>query len=130
MLDRIYVLPYIVGMTIDAETLFRMLADSTRLRMLLLLQQHGELCVCELTHALNLSQPKISRHLALLRESGLLLASRNGQWMYYRINPALPEWIQTLLQITLEGNTGAAPFRADRRMLEAMPKRPATACCA
>jgi ArsR family transcriptional regulator len=117
-------------MTVSAETLFRMLADSTRLRILLLLQQHGELCVCELTHTLGLSQPKISRHLAHLRESGLLLASRNGQWMYYRINPALPAWAQSVLQATVEGNSGAAPFSADRRMLEAMPNRPGAACCA
>jgi len=117
-------------MTMDAETLFRMLADNTRLRILLLLQQDGELCVCELTHALDLSQPKISRHLAHLRESGLLLTSRNGQWMYYRINPALPVWVQAILQTTLEGNTGTAPFRADRRMLKAMPDRPGAACCA
>ena len=117
-------------MTVDTETLFRMLADSTRLRILLLLQQHGELCVCELTHALKLSQPKISRHLAHLRESGLLLASRTGQWMYYRINPALPAWAQAILQTTLEGNTDSTPFSADRRMLEAMPERPGTSCCA
>ena len=130
MLDRIYGFPYIAGMTMDAETLFRMLADNTRLRILLLLQQDGELCVCELTHALDLSQPKISRHLAHLRESGLLLTSRNGQWMYYRINPALPVWVQAILQTTLEGNTGTAPFRADRRMLKAMPDRPGAACCA
>jgi len=117
-------------MTIEAETLFRMLADNTRLRILLLLQQHGELCVCELTHALRLSQPKISRHLAHLRECGLLQASRNGQWMYYCVTPALPEWIQAILQTTLEGNAGTSPFRADRRMLDAMPNRPGAACCA
>jgi ArsR family transcriptional regulator len=117
-------------MKLDADTLFRMLADSTRLRTLLLLQQHGELCVCELTHALHLSQPKISRHLAHLRESGLLLSNRNGQWMYYRINPDLPAWVQAILQTTLEGNDGAAPFHTDRRMLKAMPNRPGAACCA
>ena len=79
-------------MRIDAETMFRMLADSTRLRLLMLLASEGELCVCELTHALELSQPKISRHLAQLRESGLLQTRREGQWMYYRIAPALPDW--------------------------------------
>jgi ArsR family transcriptional regulator len=52
----------------ETDAFFKMLADSTRLRCLLLMQAEGELCVCELTHALNLSQPKISRHLAHLRE--------------------------------------------------------------
>ena len=65
----------------ETDTFFKMLADSTRLRCLLLMQAEGELCVCELTHALNLSQPKISRHLAHLREAGVLVASRNGTWM-------------------------------------------------
>ena len=62
----------------ETDTFFKMLADSTRLRCLLLMQAEGELCVCELTHALNLSQPKISRHLAHLREAGVLVARRNG----------------------------------------------------
>jgi DNA-binding transcriptional ArsR family regulator len=73
MLEHIYVIPYIDDMILEADTLFRLLADTTRLRIVMLLQQAGELCVCELTHALDLSQPKISRHLAHLREGGLLL---------------------------------------------------------
>jgi ArsR family transcriptional regulator len=76
-------------MNLDADTLFRLLADTTRLRVVMLLQA-GELCICELTHALDLSQPKISRHLAHLREGGLLLTRRDGLWMYYRINPDRP----------------------------------------
>ena len=117
-------------MHIDTDTLFRMLADSTRLRTLILLRQNGELCVCELTHALNLSQPKISRHLAHLREAGLLLARRHGQWMYYRINPQLPDWAQAILQHTLQGNTDVDPFRTDQQVLKDMPNRPGAACCA
>jgi ArsR family transcriptional regulator len=117
-------------MIIDGELLFRMLADTTRLRTLLLLLQEGELCVCELTHALDLSQPKISRHLAHLREAGMLLARRNGQWMYYRINPALPGWVHAVLQHTLEGHATLAPYLNDRRILGGMPNRPGAACCA
>jgi ArsR family transcriptional regulator len=117
-------------MNITIETLFRMLADSTRLRTLMLLQAHGELCVCELTHALDLSQPKISRHLAHLRESTLLLAQRNGQWMYYRINPELPDWAQAILQHALAGTSGVQPYHRDQQALKAMPNRPGTACCA
>jgi len=60
--------------------------------------------LCELTRALELSQPKISRHLVHLRESSLLLSHRAGQWMYYRINPSLPDWTQSILQQTLAGN--------------------------
>lgn len=117
-------------MIIDAETLFRMLADPTRLRIIMLLTSEGELCVCELTHALELSQPKISRHLAHLRESSLLLSHRAGQWMYYRINPSLPDWAQSILQQTLAGNRNTQPFIEDRHGLAAMPNRPGAACCA
>jgi ArsR family transcriptional regulator, arsenate/arsenite/antimonite-responsive transcriptional repressor len=117
-------------MNLDADTLFRLLADTTRLRVVILLQQAGELCVCELTHALDLSQPKISRHLAHLREGGLLLTRRNGLWMYYRINPALPGWARDILQATLAGNAASDPFHDDQLALAGMPNRPGAACCA
>jgi ArsR family transcriptional regulator len=130
MLEHIYVIPYIDDMILEADTLFRLLADTTRLRIVMLLQQAGELCVCELTHALDLSQPKISRHLAHLREGGLLLPRRSGLWMYYRINPALPDWAQDILQATLTGNAASHPFHDDQRELAGMPKRPGAACCA
>jgi ArsR family transcriptional regulator len=117
-------------MNLEADTLFRLLSDTTRLRVVMLLQQAGELCVCELTHTLDLSQPKISRHLAHLREGGLLLTRRDGLWMYYRINPGLPEWASDILQATLAGNAGNQPFRGDQRALADMPNRPGAACCA
>jgi len=114
---------------IDAPTFFRMLADGTRLRVLMLLQRGGELCVCELTHALALSQPKISRHLAQLRESGLVLTERAGQWVYYRINPDLPVWARDTLHSTRNGVSRQDPFVEDYRLLKGMPDRPAAKCC-
>jgi len=107
-----------------------MLADDTRLRILMLLQREGELCVCELTHALDLSQPKISRHLAQLRESGVVQTRRAGQWMYYRIDAALPKWASRVLSTTLEGNRAASPFAEDYDVLKNMPNRPGADCCA
>ena len=83
---------------------YKCLADETRLTCLLLVQGAGELCVCDLTDALSVSQPKISRHLARLRECDLLLSERRGQWVYYRINPLLPEWALQTLLIAREGN--------------------------
>ena len=128
MLVHIYVLAYILRMLNDTDTFFKMLADSTRLRCLMLMQGEGELCVCELTHALNLSQPKISRHLAHLREAGVLIARRNGTWMNYRINPELQDWALQILQDTLDGVRQSEPFVSDRHMLESMPNRPELAC--
>lgn len=112
------------------DTLFQMLSDATRLRAVMLLLAEEELCVCELIHALEVSQPKISRHLAHLRETGLLRARREGQWMYYRIAPDLPEWARGILQHTRQGNATLAPFSADSTRLKTMPDRPGAACCA
>ncbi len=77
---------------------FKCLADDTRLRCVLLIQQERELCVCELMVALDDIQPKISRHLAQLRKCGLLVDERRGQWVHYRLNPALPDWCQGVLK--------------------------------
>jgi ArsR family transcriptional regulator, arsenate/arsenite/antimonite-responsive transcriptional repressor len=117
-------------MNLDAGSLFLMLSDETRLRALMLLAAEQELCVCELTHALAVSQPKISRHLAQLRETGLLQARREGQWMYYRIQPDLPDWVGNILHHALLGNSSVEPFRSDRQTLKRMPNRPGAAGCA
>ena len=83
---------------------FKCLADETRVRATLLVADQGELCVCELMCALGDSQPKISRHLAQLRSNGLLLDRRQGQWVYYRLNPDLADWVREILQVTSKAN--------------------------
>lgn len=108
---------------------FKCLADETRARATLLIAHQGELCVCELMCALDDSQPKISRHLAQLRNSGLLLDRRQGQWVYYRLNPQLPAWVQEILQVTLLANADWLQDNASR--LQNMDGRPVRedACC-
>lgn len=101
---------------------FKCLADETRVRATLLIVDQGELCVCELMCALADSQPKISRHLAQLRSAGLLLDRRQGQWVYYRLNPALPAWIHEVLQVTLRANGDW--LQADAARLRDMDGRP------
>lgn len=55
---------------------------------------HGELCVCELMEGLNeANQPKVSRNLAVLKKSQIIVDRKHGQWVFYRINPALPLWL-------------------------------------
>jgi ArsR family transcriptional regulator len=117
-------------MTTQADQFFKILADLTRLRVLALLSKEGELCVCELTHALDEIQPKISRHLALLREAEVVLDRRQGQWIYYRLNPKLPEWVRAVLSKTTEGIAKQAPFNSDQHALSKMPNRPGGVCCA
>jgi len=107
-----------------------MLADNTRLRSLVLLALEGELCVCELTHALALSQPMVSRHLSLLKDADLVSARRAGQWMYYSINAQLEQWMVSVLQAAVNANKEAVPFVDDLQALKDMPNRPGAACCA
>ncbi len=108
-------------------TVFKALGDENRLAIMLMVRQEEELCVCELTEALNASQPSISRHLSQLREQGLLEDERRGQWVYYRLHPLLPGWILKLLQDTASNNPDfLQPF--DQR-LAAMPDRPARVDC-
>lgn len=57
-----------------------------------------ELCVCELTSVLKETQPKISRHLALLRENGLLTDRRDGKWIHYRLSPHMPAWAAAVIE--------------------------------
>lgn len=88
----------------DPVQFFKCLADDTRLKCLLLIAQEEELCVCELTEALELSQPKVSRHLAQLRKCNLLQDRREGQWIFYSINPQLEDWALNTLQGCLHNN--------------------------
>ncbi|ETX09832.1 ArsR family transcriptional regulator [Marinomonas ushuaiensis DSM 15871] len=108
---------------------FKALADDTRLRCLLLITQSTELCVCELMAALDETQPKISRHLAQLRKSGLLTDRRQGQWVFYKLHVDLPEWAQQVLKTTLHSQTQW--LQDNIKQLENMGSRPErlTVCC-
>ena len=101
---------------------YKCLADETRLKVILLIHMERELCVCELTTALQVSQPKVSRHLAQLRECGLLADRREGQWIYYRVNPELPLWVLDVLSMTAESNGDFISVSA--KSLAAMGDRP------
>ncbi|WP_156489072.1 metalloregulator ArsR/SmtB family transcription factor [Marinomonas gallaica] len=120
----------IVEIEINPTQFYKCLADETRLRCLMLIQLEGELCVCELMEALQESQPKISRHLAQLRNCGLLTDRRQGQWVFYRINEALPAWSKLVLHVTAAENLEHCA--ADLARLDHMGSRPerAKTCCA
>ncbi len=82
---------------IDNQAFFEALADPIRRRILAMLLAVDEHCVCDLHGALDAPQPKVSRHLAVLREAGLVLARRDGVWMRYRLHPQLPAWALRVL---------------------------------
>lgn len=111
------------------ENFTKALADQTRLRILLLLSGQEELCVCDITQALDLAQPKISRHLAILRETTILLDRKAGLWVHYRLHPDLPCWLLDALDSVRLGSEGEEPYQTDRQRLnQAMHQ--ATTCCA
>lgn len=78
------------------ETLFKALADRTRLRIISLLMS-GEICVCNIHESLGLPQPTVSRHLAYLRNAGLVASRKNGLWVHYRLAELPDPVITTLL---------------------------------
>lgn len=106
------------------ETVFSLLSDTTRLRCLSLIYQKKELCVCELTYALEMVQPKVSRHLALLKSSGLVADRREGLWILYRLQPNLPKWISHIFEITFKQIASNKQAQVDLQRLKAMPNQP------
>ncbi|WP_024325737.1 metalloregulator ArsR/SmtB family transcription factor [Thioalkalivibrio sp. AKL19] len=110
-------------MSLNPSDLFNLLADETRLRSLLLMQAEGELCVCELTHALEMSQPKVSRHLAALRQYQVVSTRRASNWIYYQLSPELPVWASEVLQTADRAVSRTEPYRTDRERLSTAPSR-------
>ena len=99
--------PALTGEPIGAEAaaglaqVFKALGDPVRLRLISLIgaREGGEVCVCDLTSAFNLTQPTISHHLKVLREAGLIDSERRGTWVYYRVVPAALERMAALLSV-------------------------------
>jgi ArsR family transcriptional regulator len=119
------------------ETLFKALADSTRLRILGLLLD-GEICVCHIHESLGLPQPKISRHLAYLRRTGLVETRRDGLWVHYRLAHMDDPVMQALADAVAHAIGHLASGAKDRRRLAQRVERPvrrqipviAASCCA
>jgi ArsR family transcriptional regulator len=104
------------------DSLFRALADPTRLRLLNLIADK-EICVCYLVEILKISQPKISRHLAYLRRAGIVVARRQGRWMHYRLLAPRNAAAAAILQGTLAHLRQLPDMERDLAKLE-------TRCCA
>lgn len=106
----------------EMADLFSALADKTRLRILNLMREE-EICVCFFSEALGESQPKISRHLATLRKSGIVSARRDGKWMHYSIAVPDDEEKASVLRRTLDWLWSRNEMRQDYAKLEEV-------CCA
>jgi len=104
------------------QSVFDVIIDLTRRRILALLLGEGELCVCELMCALDEIQPKVSRHLSVMRDAGLVTMRREGTWVFYRIAPSRPAWVCKLLEIL--SAAAVTELSADRARLKKMAGRP------
>ena len=89
--------------------LHKALADETRLRIVRLLQELGELCVCDVETGLDITQSRASRHMTQLRQAGLVADRRDGTWVYYRIAEPLSPAAQSALAALRDAT------RTDRR---------------
>ncbi|MDX5403353.1 MAG: metalloregulator ArsR/SmtB family transcription factor [Rhodobacterales bacterium] len=78
------------------------LAEPTRLEAMRLLADGSEHCVCELMRKLGATQSRMSRHMQVLRQAGLVVDRRAAQWVRYRINPDLPPSLIRLVETALE----------------------------
>jgi len=104
-------------------TMLRALADPTRLRILGLLNG-GEICVCHIHDALDIPQPKASRHLAYLRRSRLVDTRRDGLWVHYRLAAISDPVVRTLFDSAMHCLGHVDTIARDRKRLEK-----ATGCC-
>ncbi|HAR95769.1 MAG TPA: ArsR family transcriptional regulator [Deltaproteobacteria bacterium] len=112
--------------------IFKALSDATRLRIVKLLER-GELCVCHLVAAVDMSQPKISFHLKVLKEAGLVKDRREGKWMHYRLNES--DLFKRLLFLSVAEKIREEEVAADHGRLDAFKALrsntdTAVGCCA
>ncbi|MFE2047677.1 ArsR/SmtB family transcription factor [Streptomyces sp. NPDC059459] len=84
---------------VELAKVFKALGDPVRLRLLSMIASRsgGEVCVCDLTPAFDLSQPTISHHLKLLRQAGLIDCERRGTWVYYWLVPEMTDRLASIL---------------------------------
>ncbi|MBE0438458.1 MAG: metalloregulator ArsR/SmtB family transcription factor [Gammaproteobacteria bacterium] len=113
-------------MPFNTEAFFASLSHPLRLRVVMLLSRVDELCVCELTQALDVTQPVLSKQLAQLKNSEILSSRRHGVWIYYRINSKLPEWAINTLSNTFNGVGLSSPYLDDYHLFQSSNQ---SECC-
>ncbi len=101
---------------------FKALSDETRLRIVMLLMR-GELCVCDLMAVLEEPQPKVSRHLAYLKYSGLTSSRRVGVWMHYSLNEPTNGIYKAALNLLKKQSSHLPQFRKDTQKLNDLKKQ-------
>jgi len=107
----------------NAPDLFGAFANPTRLRILSLLQEQKEICVCDLCVVLGEPQPKVSRHLAILRGTGLVEVRSEGKWKFYGLAQPETPLHRTLLRCVRSCLGELEELAADRERLATIEPR-------
>ena len=110
-------------MNMKPSDLFGAFANPTRLRILNLLQAEKEICVCDLCEVLGLLQPKVSRHLAILRDADLVEVRTDGKWKFYALAQPKAALHQTLLRCVASCLGECDDLAADRERLAGLEAR-------
>ena len=108
--------------------ILKALSDPVRLRIILLLQSEGELCVCNLMAVLGLPQSTVSRHLAYLKRSCWVDIRRQGVWMYYQLSQESCPICREMLQVLKQHANDLPEAKADRVALSAFLKTKPEPC--
>lgn len=103
----------------DLLTVFKALSDDTRLKVIKLLE-HGELCVCDITAALDMSQSKVSFHLGVLKNANLVKSRKEGKWMHYKIDDS--DYFNRLLALSIIQKLPEEFLKNDRERLDTFLK--------
>jgi ArsR family transcriptional regulator len=104
-------------------------ADPNRVRVLAALRE-GELCVCELADALELTQSTLSTHLQVLREGGLVQSRRQGKWIYYAMAPGFGKVAEGLFRFFEKDLEEDGQIKADgKRLARRLAEREDGQCC-
>jgi ArsR family transcriptional regulator, arsenate/arsenite/antimonite-responsive transcriptional repressor len=104
-------------------------ADPTRVRILAALRR-GELCVCELSDALGVTQSTLSTHLQVIRDAGLVQTRRDGKWIYYAVRAEADQLLESLFGFFAKTVKNDPAIRRDKEQLAArLKERKGGACC-
>ncbi|MGY0794208.1 ArsR/SmtB family transcription factor [Azospirillum argentinense] len=110
-----------------ACSLFQALSDPIRLRCIIMMRLNGAMAVNDLAFLLQVPQPKVSKHLAILKNAGLACRQRDASWVKYSIAPELPAWVHAVIEQAMNGlaevNDPVVGKDFERHMLYRLPSQ-------
>ena len=96
-------------------SIIKALSDGNRLRVIVALMKHKELCVCQITEMLRLAMATVSRHMSVLQNAGLVSSRKDGRWVYYKLSETFPEILEKWIKVSL----GKSPeIELDQKTME------------